>query len=97
LSHRAEDGRGEPRLAPKSGHDTRVAAEAPIALRPGDGDLDAAALELLDEVGDEAPGEVALAARVRRREDGDLQGAGTLMGGSFNISPCRLPMCICRA
>jgi len=78
-AHRAEDDRRKPGLLSETGHDARVAAEPAVALRPDDGNLDAARLELLDEVGDEAPGEVALAARIRRREDGDLQLAGDPM------------------
>jgi hypothetical protein len=72
-SHRSEDYGREPGPAAKSRHDTGLAGETAVALRPDDSRLDPAALELLDEVGDEAPGEVALAARIRRREDGDLQ------------------------
>jgi hypothetical protein len=72
--HRSEHHRSEPRLAPKPGHDSSGAAEAPEVLGPHDGDLDTAGLQPLDQIGDEPSGEVPLAARVGRREDGDLQG-----------------------
>jgi hypothetical protein len=87
-AHRAEDDGSEPRLAAKPGHEAGVTSEAAIALRPDDRDLDAARLEPFDEVGDEAPGEVALAAWIRRREDGDLQGARILVRETEAMFAC---------
>ena len=70
-AHREQHEWSPPRTAAERGRDALGAAEAAVRARPDDGDLDAARPHTFDEVGDEAPGEVALVPRVGRGEDHD--------------------------
>jgi hypothetical protein len=73
--HRREHERRAPRPAPKARRDPRFSAEAAEVLRPDDAHVHPPLAHVGNEVGHEPAREVALAARIRRREDGDLQGA----------------------
>ena len=81
--HRDGEQRRPPRPAPEVADDAAVVGEPEVPVDPGrdDVDVDAVGLEALDEILDEAAGEVGLVPRVGGGEVDDSRRAGGACGG----------------